>query len=74
MLERYGSPTLDHPDRFNALVITNYAYHYTGDHIPPENEWLAIVSRYPCHPLPSDRLSELMSAAQGYGLIPNETY
>lgn len=72
MISKYGKPTAENPDPFNAIFITNYAYYYGGsDTQAPPGETLSIVSKYPRYPLANPLiLTEIYNAVRYYGKLP----
>lgn len=68
----YGIPTLENPDSFNAIVFTNYSYHYQTEREAEPGERLSLISQYPKYPLPNNEfLPMLESALTHYGRVPN---
>lgn len=71
MIEAYGTATPENPDRFNAIVVTNYSYHYGGAGPAPAGEHVQIVSNAPRHlPSNSKLLTDVLRGVNEYGRIP----
>ena len=57
---------------FNALILTNIAYHYGAPLEVPPRPWFGIYrSRYATSPLPAGVLDEIFSATRFYGQLPD---
>jgi hypothetical protein len=74
MLNNYGTPSEKNPDPFNALILTNIAYHYGGNEgPPPEGEFLVILTEHPEVSLNAPQmLTEIFERLKKYSLIPEE--
>jgi len=71
ILAGYGASRVEAPDKWNMLVVSNYAFHYAGDRDSSGSEYLAVVPRYPAVALPDPRfLSVLETGLRNYGIIP----
>lgn len=62
------------PSRFNALILTNFAYYYAGNEGPaPPAEFLLITPNFPEVAIKSDQiLPEIEKSLQRYAYIPRE--
>ncbi|MDP3723961.1 MAG: hypothetical protein Q8R91_10805 [Candidatus Omnitrophota bacterium] len=74
MLVRWGEPSSDNPEPFNALVLTNFSYYYAGNAgDAPRGEYVLIVSQYPQFPSRgSGALGEIWEGLERYSHIPHE--
>ena len=72
MIYKYGKPTPENPDPFNAIFVTNYAYYYGGlETKTPSGETLSIISKYPKYSLANSFiLNDIYNAVKNYGKVP----
>jgi len=72
MIYKYGKPTPENPDPFNAIFVTNYAYYYGGSETQaPSGETLSIISKYPKYSLANPLiLNDIYNAVRNYGKVP----
>ncbi len=67
-----GARTAENPDLYNAIIVTNYSYHYQTEKEADKGEFLQFVPLYPKFPLPNDKFMEMLrSALNYYGNVPN---
>lgn len=59
-------PTPESPDPFTAIVITNWAFHYAGEELPPPGEVALILSLNPRVGVPAEVIREIQSVANAY--------
>jgi hypothetical protein len=71
-LDAIGSPTPEKPDRWNAIAITNFAYHYADQGgVCPPGESVFIESRFPKYQLSTpDILASIRVQLDQHGQIP----
>jgi hypothetical protein len=71
MIGAYGIATPENPDRFNAIVVTNFSYHYSGSEDATGGEHVEVVSNAPRN-LPSNAklLTDVLRGVNDYGKIP----
>jgi len=69
LVSRGGPPTPERPDPYNAIFLTNYAYHHLrGEDATGGREFLICVSSHPKNRLPDPRyLTELKREVETYG-------
>ena len=74
MLNNYGISSEENPDPFNALIITNIAYHYGGNEgVPPTGEFITILTKYPEVPIKEPQvISEIIEKLKKYSSIPED--
>lgn len=73
-LEKLGSPSPDHPDFFNALVVTNFAHYFDpNESSHRRGEWGIIPAPYPEIPLTDSRaLDAVVQSLDRYDRVPPE--
>lgn len=74
MESQFGAATPSEPDPFNALVITNFPYHYCGNRLAIGAERVLAVSMHPEHPFPGDLMNGILDAIYDYPGLPAERY
>lgn len=74
MLDKYGTPSAENLDPFNALFLTNFSYHYGGNEgIAPQGEFSVYLSQFPEFPLNEPQvLNEIWESLRRYSYIPKE--
>jgi len=74
MVDGFGIPSEDKPDKFNALIVTNFSYYYGGNTgQAPVGEYLFILPKFSETPIKSpDILSEVLTNVEKYSHIPRE--
>jgi len=73
LLDRLGQASIESPDPFTALILTNFSFHYgTADKPVPNPEWGLIVPKFPCHPINPNLIRVIMDTFERYGNIPKE--
>jgi hypothetical protein len=75
MVESTTSPSAEKPEKYNALVVTNYSPHYEGLKVAPTGGYSIIANTHIEHPM-ADGVDgnftyRLMQAAASYGFVPN---
>lgn len=72
MLQKYPEPTVQNPEKYNALIITNFAYHYQTDAEAESGQHLTVIPQFAQHPLPNLRLllDDVIPALNNYGNVP----
>ena len=70
VIDRLGLASVESPDPFSALVLTNFSFHYGS--AAPKPELGVIVPKYPCLPLDLNLIDVLMEILDRYSSIPNE--
>ncbi len=65
-------PTVDNPDEFNTIYLTNFSYHWQGSQKASGGEYLFVHSSFPKYPLPTELVGRIAAAVAGYGSIPKE--
>jgi hypothetical protein len=71
-MQSFPTPTPDDPDIFNALVITNFSYHWQKGQRASGGEYLYIVPMHAKHPIPELFIGRVLAAVESYGAIPKE--
>jgi len=71
ILDQYETPTLERPDSWTGLFLTNYSYHYQTEKEADSGERLAVLPLFATHPLPFNFLGMLNRALSSYGNVPN---
>lgn len=69
-MSRLRAPTLEEPDVFNALYVTNFSPQYDGDDISRGGSWLAALPLHVREPLRHDIRTGLQRALDTYGRVP----
>jgi len=69
-MSRLPAPTVEQPDVFNALYVTNFSPHYDGDDISRGGSWLEVTPRFVREPLTAGLWPALYSALNTYGRVP----
>ena len=74
MQDRHGTPTVEKPDPYNLLAITNFSYYYAGNEgITPSGEYLLVISKYSEVNLSNPQiLYAIAESIQRYSYIPTE--
>jgi hypothetical protein len=68
-----GEPSAAKPDAFNAILLTNYCYHWGMPGEPtPRGEFGVVVSGVPMNRVDETVLRRLFAAVEKYGAIPTE--
>jgi hypothetical protein len=68
-----GEPTSTRRDAFNAVLLTNYCYHWGDKGEPmPRAEFGVVISGAPESPMDQRTLNRVIAAVQAYGTIPAE--
>ncbi len=74
MFESYDEPTAENPQSHNALITTNYSFHYDGNEVTRAGQFSVAYGLYPKYPLSGGVegvfFSKLMQACSGYGYVP----
>ena len=71
MIEGYGTSTPENPDPYNAIVVTNFSYHYAGSGTAPAAEHVGIISNAPRHsPSSAKLLTDVLRGVNEYGKVP----
>ena len=71
-MQSVPAPAPTRPDEANALVFTNFAYHWDGSKPTSGTEYLYIASQHPKYPLTEALLGRIMAAVAAYGDVPVE--
>lgn len=72
MFGKYGIPTQENPDPFNAIFFTNHSYHYQTDKEAEPGENLSVIPNHTKYPMPHPLFVErLLRALDNYGTVPN---
>jgi hypothetical protein len=71
LLDRLGTPTPDSPDPFDVLVLTNYAWHWTGDDVAPVGQSMCVMSQHSSAAVTANSRVQLVPAFRDYGRLPN---
>ncbi len=74
-LERYGIPTPEKPDPFNAIFVTNFSWHYMPNEevATMPGEFLTVASLYPKNSILDSNCINLIHRSVGqYGKVPEE--
>ncbi len=72
IIDKTPEPTAEKPDPFNAIIFTNYSYHYQTENEADPGEHLAVIPIFPTFRLPdANFMSMLVSALSHYGNVPN---
>lgn len=73
MVSDYGEATEERPDPYNALILTNYSFYYTGQEEMPSGEYFFVISKVPETKLvDSTILDEVFESVHCYSRIPEE--
>ncbi len=74
LLDRYGIPSKENPDPFNALVLTNFSYYYLGNlpitHLGEYGLIISEIPEYPCKDMQA--ISEIWESLGRYSHIPKD--
>ena len=71
-VEGSGTPTPGSPSLFNAIVFTNYSFHYQADHDSHGGEYFVAVPVNPKYILPSFEFMDMLNRALNhYGNVPD---
>jgi hypothetical protein len=65
-----GEASAENPDRFSALVFTNFSWHWHGTEPSRGAEHAIVIPFYPAVPLPSGEADRVWEAIQQYGSVP----
>ena len=69
-IRRLPAPTVENPDVFNSLFVTNFSPHYDGDDVSQSGTWLEVSPLFVSEPLIADLHTPLRSALNTYGRVP----
>ena len=73
MVEHYGKPTEKSPDPYNALILTNFSYYYSGEQDTPKGEYLFVLSQYPEIKIENTKvLDSIFDSVNRYNKISDE--
>lgn len=72
LMQSLGDSTAEKPDDFNALILTNFSYHWQGAEKATGGDYLFIHSKFPRHSLPSDITARIVDSINTHGAIPKE--
>lgn len=73
MVSDYDKPTEENSDPFNALILTNFSYYYTGQSDAPLGEYFFVVSQIPQTKLNDQSiLDDIFESVHNYNKIPKE--
>jgi hypothetical protein len=73
MVNDYGDATEENPDPFNAVILTNFSYYYTGQSDTSTGEYFVVVSKVPQTRLNNPSiLDEIFESVHNYNRIPKE--
>lgn len=64
--------TVDTPDEFNTIYLTNFSYHWQGSEKASAAERLFLHSAFPKCPVPPELAGRIAGAVTSYGSIPKE--
>jgi hypothetical protein len=64
--------TLEDPDEFNSIFLTNSSYHWQGTDKATAGDYLMIHSGYPKYPLPPELAGRILESLANKGTIPRE--
>lgn len=66
------APDPTRPDEMNALVFTNFAYHWDGDKPASGAEYLHVVSLQARYSLTEELIGRIMAGVAAYGDVPHQ--
>ncbi|MDD3230364.1 MAG: SEC-C domain-containing protein [Oscillospiraceae bacterium] len=73
MVNDYGEATESNPDPYNALILTNFSYYYTGQNDTSSGEYFYVVSKVPQTALTDlSILDDIFESVHNYNIIPKE--
>ncbi len=73
VIDRIGPASIESPDPFSALILTNFSFHYgSAEEAVPIPEWGCVVPNFPCSPLDQNVINTIMETLGRYGHIPAE--
>lgn len=74
MLDKYGQATPDNPDPFNALMLTNFSYYYSGNTgVCPTGDYTVVISKHPKTELSEVHvLDDIIQSVHNYNRIPDK--
>jgi len=74
MFASYDEPSAENLQKHNALVATNYSFHYEGNEVARAGQFSVAFGMYPEFPLAggieNPFFMRLMEAVSGYGYVP----
>lgn len=74
MFDSYETPTAENPQKQNALIATNYSFHYDGNDVARGAQFTVAFGLHPRTPLAggieNPLFDRLMRATANYGYIP----
>jgi hypothetical protein len=72
ILDKYPKGTLENPEKYNSLFVTNFSWHYFGNQTElRKSEMVTIVPLYPKHQLKDQSTVQLLHlACEQYGSVP----
>lgn len=73
MVNDYGEATEENPDPYNALILTNYSFYYTGQEDMPSGEYIFVQSKVPKTKLVDMTILEsVYESVSNYSKVPEE--
>lgn len=74
MFDSLETPTAAKPQSHNALIITNYSFHYDGNDVTRGGSFSFVYGQYPRYPIAGGLdgvfMSKILQATGGYGYVP----
>jgi hypothetical protein len=67
VIQSIPASTPSRPDPVNAIVLTNYAYHWDGERPTAGSEHAYMVTMFAKHPISQEVMAAVLRAVENYG-------